>query len=534
MSPVPDRSTEYVQEDEVILENITESYISKKVIRWNFVFQYGYVITNIINSFVLLPLYLSHISTGVLGLWLASGNILSWMTLTDPGVGDVLQQKIAELRGKGIYKEVGLTIGSGFYASVFLFIISLTAGFIFYAFLGYLIDKDISRFPDLQKAVMISIIATALSLFSFSMSGINQGLHNSAQVAISALLANVLFLLINVVLLYLDFGVISIALANLARAIFINGYNIISMRKLLKKTDLHISYQLQHFKKFIRIFSVTSMARIIGGLSGSIDLMILARYIPAGMITVFEINKRPVKMTQSLIGRHSVALMPSVSHAKGSGNKKGITELINRQLAFYTYAVLFVSLLFLIIYPQLIQAWVGKNQYAGDNVLHLLIAGFFFGLIGYFMANMGYALGDIKRNSTVSIIKGSVNIVLLFIVAGRYGISGILFITFLSGILDFFYYSYRIYQIGYLQASLIRRVLSNWVIIIPCSILAGLLAKWFVGHFTPPGHPIGGMVLTVFLFTFSYFIILLLTDKEWRSAISRFKPSIRFTSTKKV
>lgn len=143
-------------------------------------------------------------------------------------------------------------------------------------------------------------------------------------------------------------------------------------------------------------------------------------------------------MTQSLIGRHSVALMPSISHAKGSGNNTGITELINRQFRFYAYAAIFVSLLFWITYKDLIQAWIGKDQYAGDAVLHLLIGTFFFGLIGYFMANMGYALGDIKRNSLVNIIRGVINIVLLFIFAEQYGIIGILTITLCSALTDFF------------------------------------------------------------------------------------------------
>lgn len=228
--------------------------MNKKVIRWNFVFQYGYVITNIVNSFILLPLYLKHISPNVLGLWLASGGILAWMTLTDPGVGDVLQQKIAELRGKGLISEVGETIGSGFMASILLFFVSVLAGFIFYGLLEYLIDNDISKYPDLQLAMIISIIATALSLFSFSMSGINQGLHNSAHVAISSLMANVLFLISNLVFLLIGWGVVSIALANLGRALFINIYNILAMRRLLQAGQQKISYQFSNFKSFIKIF----------------------------------------------------------------------------------------------------------------------------------------------------------------------------------------------------------------------------------------------------------------------------------------
>ena len=107
-----------------------------KVLKWNFIFQYGYVITNMINSFLLLPFYLHFIDEIQLGLWWATGNILAWLTMSDPGIGDVLQQKIAVLFGKKDFNEIAKTIGSGLIAVIFTFIISLIVGFCFYFFFG--------------------------------------------------------------------------------------------------------------------------------------------------------------------------------------------------------------------------------------------------------------------------------------------------------------------------------------------------------------------------------------------------------------
>jgi O-antigen/teichoic acid export membrane protein len=194
--------------------------MDKKVLRWNFVFQYGYVITNIINSLILLPFYLKKIDAATLGVWLATGNILAWMTLIDPGVGEVLQQKIAELKGKNLRDEIEKTIGSGLIASGIILLLAVVAGFVFYSLIGIIINKDVTIYHNLQIALLISIISTGMSLTSFSMSGINQGLHNASQVAISSIISNVLFLIVNVVLLILGFGIISIAFANLCRALF--------------------------------------------------------------------------------------------------------------------------------------------------------------------------------------------------------------------------------------------------------------------------------------------------------------------------
>jgi O-antigen/teichoic acid export membrane protein len=494
--------------------------MNKNTLRWNFVFQYGYVITNIINSLILLPFYLKKIDASTLGVWLATGNILAWMTLVDPGVGDVLQQKIAELKGKNHHTEIGKTIGSGLIAAGGILLISVIAGFVFYFLIGAIINKDVTKYPNLQIALFISIISTGMSLVSFSMSGINQGMHNASQVAISSILANVLFLVTNLLLLILGFGVISIAFSNLCRALFINIYNFSTIKISLKRDGINIIFQGEHFKKFIRIFSFTSLASIIGGFSASMDTIVLARFISPAMITIFEINKRPIQLTQSMVGRHSVALMPIVSHANGKNDKQGIISLINIHFKYYSYAALFVGLIFCLDYRDLISAWTGNGRYAGNQVIYLLVANFFFGLIGYFMANMGYALGDIKMNSLVNIAKGIGVGIMLYVVGKNYGIPGILTVMLVGNIVvEFFYFSYRLYKLGYLQTALIKNTLSSWVLNIPIIVLLSWAFSLAVNHWVSANMHLIKLILNCGVFTIVFVGMVLLTDSIFRNDI---------------
>ncbi len=423
--------------------------MDKKLLRWNFVFQYGWVITNVINSILLLPLYVKNIEANTLGVWLATTSVLYWMTIIDPGIGEVLQQRIAELRGRKEYNEIGKLIGSGFVSSLFILLIAILVGFVCYYSLGFIINKDVSKYPGLSTALLFTIIATGLSLVSFTLTGINQGLHNSAHVAISSLTANFLFLIVNVVLLLMGFGVMSIAISNLVRALYINFFNFISLKRLVNREGLDFLYDTSHLKKFIRIFSFTSTSKIITGLANSMDMVVLARYISPGMITIYEINKRPINLTGSLIGRHSVALMPSISHLKGEGDKHVIIELINKQFKFYVYAALFAVFMFAINYYNLISLWVGEGKFIGNTVLALLLLANFFGLISYFMSNVSYALGDIKMNSKFLIIRNIIFGVVVFFAAKYYGITGTILVsgcmTFLS---NFFFLLFRFYSLG--------------------------------------------------------------------------------------
>lgn len=490
-------------------------------------FQYGWVITNVFNSILLLPLYVKHINSNTLGVWLATSGVLYWMTIVDPGVGEVLQQKIAELRGKKEFNEIGKLIGSGFISSLLILIIAVVVGLICYFSLGLIIDKDVTKYPGLSKALFFTIIATGMSLVSFTLTGINQGLHNSAHVAISSLTANLLFLIVNIIFLVVGFGVMSIAIANLARALYINAYNFISLNTLLNANGIKTIYDSSHFKRFIKIFSFTSTSKIITGLSNSIDMIILARYISPSMITVYEINKRPINLSSSLIGRHSVALMPVISHAHGTGHRMEITSLINTQFRVYIYAALFMVFMFGINYFNLISLWIGEGKFIGNTILALLLLFNFFNLIGYFMSNVGYALGDIKRNSQFLIIRNVVFGGLVFFAAKFYGILGTIVVSLsMTFFADLFFFSSRVYKLGYLKIILIKQLAVGLALIIPLCLLISLVSHFYLESLLDEKMFFFKMVISSAFFTLFYIPLILLVDGDLRNRFNQVKKKI--------
>ena len=61
----------------------------------NIAFQYAQTCLLIVNGIVLTPLYLACIPERTFGAWLATGNIVAWLTLIDPGINQVVQQRVA-------------------------------------------------------------------------------------------------------------------------------------------------------------------------------------------------------------------------------------------------------------------------------------------------------------------------------------------------------------------------------------------------------------------------------------------------------
>ncbi len=507
--------------------------MEKKILRWNFVFQYGWVLTNMFNSLLLLPLYLKNIEKDTLGVWIATSSVLNWMTLADPGVGEVLQQNIAEFLGRKQYGEIGRSIASGFVASAGIVLFAILFGFGCFFSLDYIIGKDVSQFPNLAAALMISVVATGMSLVSFTLSGINQGLHNSAHVAISSLSANFLFLFVNIALLYMGYGVMSIAIANLSRALFINAFNIISMLRLLKREGIAIIYEQAYFKRFIKIFSFTSASKIITGLSYSMDMLVLARFIAPSMITVYEVNKRPLNMSNSLVGRHSVALMPLISHSVGTGNKEFIKTLIYKQFKFYSYAAIFIGLMFVLNYENLISLWtepdkfIGNAMPFGNTILYLLIIYNFLSLITYFMSNVGYALGDIKKNSQFNIVRNLIYGVLIYFAAKTYGIIGTVTVSLVMMLVaDFFYFPYKVYRMGYFSASMVRNSLLFWSLLIAASLLVIWGCRLMADSLLPADMFFARILVSSAVFGVFFLCFLLVIDKEVRLLAKQVKSKV--------
>ena len=496
--------------------------MDKKVLRWNYVFQYGYVFTNIFNSLLLLPFYIRFIDPETLGIWLATGNVLAWLTMADPGIGDVLQQKIAELNGAKSFRELSLTIGSGIVAGLIVLVVSLIIGLGFYACLNQLLNTDIAQYKDLPMAFLISILSSGITLVSFTFSGINQGLHLSKQVAISYILSNIIFLLVNLCLLFLNYSLLSIAIANLSRALFLVLYNIVFVSKYSRNHS--IAFEKAHFRKFIKVFSYTSLSKILLAFAGNIDLLILARYIPARLITLFEINRRPVKMAQGLVGRYSVALMPSISYAKGQNDLEQSKVFISKRLKKYLYVTTLFTFICCLTYKDLISLWTGSQNYAGFTTTYLLAALFFVYCVGYFLINIGYALGDFKTNSFFSILKCSLIIAFTIIGAHFWGVNGVLVLTLvISLFVDILLYGRRLMKMKYFLPGLLKSILRTGYVLIPVSVFIVFINQHY-SHLVHTGlQSILHLGLVSLLYLSVWAVIVYLSDKDIQDDVVRVK-----------
>lgn len=95
----------------------------------NLVFGFAGLAVSIINGFALVPIYLANFSIATYGAWLASGGVLSLITVVDPGIGIVATQKLGKSVGNNDLKEFARISGSSIQltlaVAVLVFLVSI-------------------------------------------------------------------------------------------------------------------------------------------------------------------------------------------------------------------------------------------------------------------------------------------------------------------------------------------------------------------------------------------------------------------------
>ena len=103
----------------------------KKAVKTNLILQYISLALGMIKGFFIVPIYFMFIDHELYGYWLATGSLLIWINIIDPGAGTVLQQKVAYDYGNQNKSGLQNLIGSGLVIGISISIIALLLSFLF-------------------------------------------------------------------------------------------------------------------------------------------------------------------------------------------------------------------------------------------------------------------------------------------------------------------------------------------------------------------------------------------------------------------
>ena len=162
----------------------------KRAAAANVAFYYAGVALVILQGFLLVPVYLARIPTDLYGAWLATGGILAWIELVDPGLGTLLQQRVAHTFGARDFGHLPAVVGTGFVVCAGLALLPLAA-LPLASYTDRLVNYTGPLALDLRAATGVALVSLSTALVGFAVGAVNSGLQRSAAVGVLTILTSI-------------------------------------------------------------------------------------------------------------------------------------------------------------------------------------------------------------------------------------------------------------------------------------------------------------------------------------------------------
>ena len=396
--------------------------------KWNLFFQYISIGLSIISGVVLVPIYLKFIPLDLYGAWLATGNILVLITIIDPGLSQVLMRQVGVAYGQNDKKSIQEFIISGSIITLFVVIFVIATAMIITDYIpSWLNLKEDIDIVTLKKAFVLASLGSALMIFSFTFTSINQGLQASLSIGIIFVVISVLRIGIIIILLYQGFGLLSIAVGQLimGSGLLVGNIGYLSWRIINDK--IAISFSLKALPKLVNFVSFVFLSKMSVIICQKIDLFIVARLLGPESSVMLKLTRTAPDLSRHFVERPVIAFMPSLAQLVGSGGIEKAKTVILRlaRLMLWLLGILLGG--FVAMNDDFVRLWVGPQLFAG-HVVGLAISVGFFLLVGTsILGNFCFVLGNIKAKSLAEFVQSLLYIFLIVFGTRYFGLIGCVF-----------------------------------------------------------------------------------------------------------
>jgi O-antigen/teichoic acid export membrane protein len=372
------------------------------------------------------PINIHHMPLEMYGAWLASGNILAWATMIDPGLSLVTQQQSAAAYGEGNMSLLGKIAAGGIMLNfvVAAVLSSIATGLV--VFLPTLLGNPSGiAFPELQNACWVSCLGLFLNIAAYAVTSVCLGIQSSVAVGSVYLFAMLGGYAIQIALVIRGWGPMGIAIAAAFRGFAILSGDSVYLAWRFHNENVYIKWEKQIVRKMLNLVSFTFGSRLVGTLSSNIDSFFLVRLISPEAAVMMRSTRAPVDMCVGLVNRPAAGIAPVISHIAGAGELVAKRPQLLRlmSISLWIAFLAFTGLLFL--NQSFVSLWVGKSLFAGHPTNAVLCLSLLALSASSLFSNLTNAIGDIKETSVITAVQAIVSLACMVAGGWLFGMPGV-------------------------------------------------------------------------------------------------------------
>ncbi|MFZ4698792.1 MAG: lipopolysaccharide biosynthesis protein [Candidatus Methylumidiphilus sp.] len=398
----------------------------RRTTQWELFFQYLTIPLGMVSGIVLVPLYLKYIPQDVYGAWLATGNVLAWLTITDPGLSGVLRQKVAEAYGKGEHSSIGEIVSSGLMITIVITAVLIGLGLVVSTYLTALLKLPSSvDVAVIEQAFSVSMLGTGCMIFYYSLDSISKGMQSTLAIGVIQVVVRIAYIGLMIILLLGGKGIMGLAYSQLFNGLALAIITFFFVIFRLKQNGIRLSWTVRRVPELARVLTFTFLARTVAVIGNNVELVGTTRMLGPDMAAVLALTRRVPESIRPLIDRPAYAFLPAITYLYGGGEIDRIRKILMRlfHVLFWLFGLFVTG--FIVMNEHFIKLWIGSQFFAGTLINTLICTGILLSVVIATLNGLCFAMGDIKGTSIVGLIQGVLAIVLLYFGGKYFGMTGL-------------------------------------------------------------------------------------------------------------
>ncbi len=375
---------------------------------------------------VMVPLYLQRMSTATYGAWLASGNIVSFLTIFESGLSTVATQRLAGAFGRRDLTAFSLIAGSSITTAMGIGIFVLVVTAVISPLIARLVHAPADQYRAITSAMTLAGAGSGLGVLHLSLGAIPQALQRTVVPGIIGLVSTCLGLIAVLLGLHLGFGVIALAFGPFTVSLtYVIGYSwqLLWLWRTLQLPRMTVS--IEQVLELFRESRILLLSTLSSAVNNNSEPAIAAIFVSAEASAVLVLTGRLLTVLQMFLARIGSAVFAGVAIVASVADVDAKRRIV-REIVVLTTGFMGAGLALALAFSRpVISLWVGEKLYGGNILLIILAFSTLWTARRVFLYNLTIAFGRIGRSAGLMIADTAIRLALLPFFAWLLGVRGI-------------------------------------------------------------------------------------------------------------
>jgi O-antigen/teichoic acid export membrane protein len=376
-------------------ESTESSPNRRRAVAWGIFFGYGGAVLAVARNIVLVPFYLHFVTLAEYGAWLATGATIIQLLVSDFGLAGVLMQRSAALHGAGDSDRLGVLMGSGILAGLFLAAGLLVIGAAAIPVLPPMTGLSPAENATVTHCLYLAVFAGALGVIAAIAQGLVRSLQRGAAAGAIALTAEVANIGVSAVLLLSGAGLYALVWGMVVRSVLVAGA---STACLLWVCGSELTFSAtRHEVRSLFADTGTSLVTSLAmkSLTQANTLLVGILLGPANA-AVYGLTVRAHETLSMFLAQLNAALAPGMAHLWGSGNTARFRVLLRHLVSGSALLAGLGVIAVICVNESFVRLWIQRAVFGGQTTSILMGLAVWIAQIGYVAYDALYALGKFK------------------------------------------------------------------------------------------------------------------------------------------